>query len=113
MIMDFDLLPPIHFPRFDPMDADSEKLARLRKYEARERRHRITSVLFSGGVLILVWVLYREEYERPRLTAPNGIERLKLLFVSLGLLTSFVITLILAFRLNSVEKMQDKTEPDL
>jgi hypothetical protein len=33
--------------------------------------------------------------------------------VSIGLVTTFITTLILAFRLNRVEKAQDKTEPDL
>jgi uncharacterized membrane protein len=95
------------------MDVDSEKLMRLRKYESRERRHRITSVVFSGLILVLVWVLFKEEYDRPHFTGRDGVEKLKLLFVTLGLTATFITTLILAFRLNKVEKSQDKTEPDL
>jgi hypothetical protein len=95
------------------MDDESEKIMRLRKYEARERRHRIASVLFSGFILVLVWVLYKEEYDRPRISGQDGVERLKLLFVTLGLMAMFVTTLILAFRLNKIERTQDKTEPDL
>lgn len=95
------------------MDTDSEELKRLRKYEARERRHRITSVLFSGLVLVLVWVLYKEEYDQPRVSAHDGVERLKLLFVAIGLSATFITTLILAFRLNKIEKTQGRTEPDL
>lgn len=95
------------------MNNDSEKIARLRKYEARERRHRITSVLFSGLVLVLIWVSYREEYDRPRFAGQDGIGRLRFLFVSLGLTATFLTSLVLAFRLNRVEKMLDRTEPDL
>lgn len=86
---------------------------RLRKYENRERRHRVAGVLFNGLVLFLVWVLYREDFDRNQFAVRDGFYRLKFLFVSMGLLSTFATTLILVFRLNRVEKAQDKTEPDL
>ncbi len=95
------------------MNDDHDKFMRLRKYENRERRHRVAGVLFNGLVLFLVWVLYREDFDRNQFAVRDGFYRLKFLFVSMGLLSAFVTTLILVFRLNRVEKAQDKTEPDL
>lgn len=95
------------------MNDDAEKLKRLRQYEERERRHRIAGVLFSGVVLLLVWILYREDYYLNRFVVRDAFYRLKFLFVSIGLLTTFITTLLLVFRLNKIEKAQDKTEPDM
>jgi predicted ferric reductase len=95
------------------MNDDQEKFTRLRRYEARERRHRIAGVLFNGLVLFLVWLLYREDFDRNRFAVRDAFYRLKFLFISMGLLATFATTLILAFRLNSIEKEHDKTEPDL
>ena len=95
------------------MNEEQEKLERLRKYESRERRHRLASIFFNGLILFLIWLLYREDFDRNRFVVRDAFYRLKLLFISLGLLATFVTTLILVFRLNKVEKAQDKTEPDL
>jgi len=99
--------------RLLPVNDDAEKLRRLRTYEERERRHRIAGVLFNGIVLLLVWVLFREDFDRNSFVARDAFYRLKFLFVSIGLLATFATTLILVFRLNKLERAQDKTEPDL
>jgi hypothetical protein len=96
-----------------PINDDSEKLRRLRTYEERERRHRIAGVAFNGVVLFLIWVLYRDDFDRNPFVTRDAFYRLKFLFVSIGLLATFSTTLILAFRLNRVEKAMDRTEPDL
>lgn len=95
------------------MNDDQEDIKRLRKYEARERRHRFAVVVSNGIVLFLVWLLYLEDFDRNRFAVRDAFYRLKFLFISMGLLATFLITLILVFRLNKVEKEHDKTEPDL
>lgn len=95
------------------MNEEQEKFERLRKYESRERRHRLAAIFFNGVILFLIWVLYREDFDRNRFVVRDAFYRLKFLFVSMGLLATFATTLILAFRLNKIEKAQDKTEPDL
>jgi hypothetical protein len=92
---------------------DQDKIMRLRKYEDRERRHRLAGVLFNGLVLFLVWILYREDFDRNQFVVRDGFYRLKFMFVSMGLLATFITTLILVIRLNRIEKAQDRTEPDL
>jgi hypothetical protein len=95
------------------MNDDQAKFTRLRKYEARERRHRIAGVIFNGLVLFMVWLLYKEDFDQNRFAVRDAFNRLRFLFVTMGLLATFVTTLILAFRLNKVEREHDKTEPDL
>jgi hypothetical protein len=95
------------------MNDDQTKFTRLRKYEARERRHRIAGVIFNGLVLFMIWLLYKEDFDQNRFVVRDAFHRLKFLFVSMGLLATFVTTLLLAFRLNKVEREHDKTEPDL
>jgi hypothetical protein len=95
------------------VDDEAAKMKRLRKYEDRERRHRFAGVLFNGLVLFLVWLLYREDFDRNRFVVRDAFYRLKFLFVSMGLLATFVTTVILVVRLNRLEKAHDRTEPDL
>jgi hypothetical protein len=95
------------------LNDDDEKLRRLRRYEARERRHRMAGVLFNGVVLFLVWLLYREDFDRNQFAVRDAFYRLKFWFITMGLLSTFATTIILTHRLNKVEKAQDKTEPDL
>jgi hypothetical protein len=95
------------------LNDEDERLKRLRRYEARERRHRMAGVLFNGLVLFLVWLLYREDFDRNQFVVRDAFYRLKYGFVTMGLIATFATTVILAYRLNKVEKAQDKTEPDL
>lgn len=95
------------------LNDEEEKLRRLRRYEARERRHRMASVLFNGVVLFLLWLLYREDFDRNQFAVRDAFYRLKFWFITMGLLSTFATTLILAYRLNKVEEAHDKTEPDL